>query len=182
MQLSLIQSAYYSSSVQSFVAESPQSVIGVLAQHHPHDLDVLQRNSWLAQIEILQRELLGLGSGWIAFEFAIPRMGKRADSIVLFGGIVFVLEFKVGADRVTASAIDQATDYALDLKNFHAGSHDLPIVPIVIATNAAAACSQVAWSADDVAQAVPSNGVGLGVLIKEIARHRSDCIEVDPAI
>jgi hypothetical protein len=39
----LIQLAYYSSSVQSFIAESPQSVIGVLAKHHPHDIDVLRR-------------------------------------------------------------------------------------------------------------------------------------------
>jgi hypothetical protein len=132
----LIQLAYYSSSVQSFIAESPQSVIGVLVKHRPHDLDVLQRNSWIAQIDLLQRELSELEGGWTAFEFAIPRMGKRVDNIVLFGGVVFALEFKVGADQVTASAIDQATDYALDLKNFHAGSHNLPIVPIVIATTA----------------------------------------------
>ena len=59
----------------TFITESPQSVIGVLAKHHPHDLDVLQRNSWIAQIDLLQRELSELEGGWIAFEFAIPRMG-----------------------------------------------------------------------------------------------------------
>ena len=79
----MIQLAYYSSSVQSFIAESPQSIIGVLAKHHPHDLDVLQRNSWITQIDLLQRELRALENGWIAFEFAISRMGKRADNVVL---------------------------------------------------------------------------------------------------
>jgi hypothetical protein len=63
-------------------------------------LDVLQRDSWIAQIDLLQRELSELEGGWIAFEFAIPRMGKRVDNIVLFGGVVFVLEFKVGADQL----------------------------------------------------------------------------------
>jgi hypothetical protein len=118
----------------------------------------------------------------IAFEFAIPRMGKRVDNIVLFGGVVFVLEFKVSADQVTASAIDQATDYSLDLKNFHAGSHNLPIVPIVIATTAVSGDSQIVSSADGVAQAVPSNGVALGTLIKKVARDRRTDIDIDPAI
>src|SRR6516165_10750788 len=99
-------------------------------------------------------------------------MGKRVDNIVLFGGVVFLLEFKVGADQVTAAAIDQVTDYALDLKNFHGGSHNLPIVPIVIATAAVLGGAQIVWSADGVAQAVPSNGVGLGALIRQVARDR----------
>jgi hypothetical protein len=166
----LIERAYYSSSIQLFLTESPESVLGILAKHHPHALDVLQRNSWIAQIALLQRELSQLEGGWIAFEFAIPRMGKRVDNIVLFGGVIFVLEFKVGDDHVTALAIDQATDYAVDLKNFHGGSHNLPIVPIVIATNAVSEGSQIVWSADGVAHAVPSNGAALGTLIKKIAK------------
>jgi hypothetical protein len=128
----------------------------------------------------LQRELLGLEGGWIAFEFAIPRMGRRVDNIVLFGGVIFVLEFKVGPDQVTPSAIDQVTDYALDLKNFHAGSHNHPIVPIVIAPAARAVCSQIFWSADVVAQAISSNGVALGALIKKVAQDRRDCVDINP--
>jgi hypothetical protein len=63
-------------------------------------------------------------------------MGKRADAIFLAGRIVFVLEYKVGASEYWRHAADQALDYALDLKNFHFGSHDRTIVPILIATNA----------------------------------------------
>lgn len=50
-------------------------------------------------------------------------MGKRADCVFLFSGIIFVLEFKVGSSRFDGYAIDQVTDYALDLKNFHEESY-----------------------------------------------------------
>jgi hypothetical protein len=60
-------------------------------------------------------------------------MSKRADNVVLFGGVIFVFEFKVGTEQFDNSAVDQVVDYALDLKNFHSGSHDRSIVPIVVA-------------------------------------------------
>ncbi|NOJ39078.1 hypothetical protein [Bradyrhizobium australiense] len=45
------------------------------------------------------------------------------DALVVLDGIIFHIEFKVGAEKYDASAVDQVMDYALDLKNFHAGSH-----------------------------------------------------------
>jgi hypothetical protein len=63
-------------------------------------------------------------------------MGKRADAVLIIGNIVFVIEFKVGASEYTSSAFDQVEDYALDLKNFHEGSHTVPIVPVLVSTNA----------------------------------------------
>ena len=50
--------------------------------------------------------------------------------------IVLVVEFKVGASTFSRAATIQLWDYALDLKNFHEGSHDKTIVPILIATEA----------------------------------------------
>jgi hypothetical protein len=100
-------------------------------------LDASQRNAWLTEISLLQ-QLGYLDEGWIAFEFAIPRMGRRADVVLIVAGIVFVLEFKVGSDQFDAAAIHQVVDYALDLKNFHAGSHDRRIAPIVIADHGGA--------------------------------------------
>jgi hypothetical protein len=61
-------------------------------------------------------------------------MGKRADVVLVTAGIVFVIEFKIGSYKFDAAAVDQVVDYSLDLKNFHAGSHDRRIVPIVVAT------------------------------------------------
>lgn len=83
----------------------------------------MQRNAWIAQIRFLKDWLSRFESGTLAFEYSIPRMGKRADCIFLFGGMIFVLEFKVGSSRFDGYAIDQVMDYALDLKNFHEESH-----------------------------------------------------------
>jgi hypothetical protein len=79
--------AFFSSSIKGLVDQTPETILGHLAKQNPFALDALQRNAWLVQISILQRELASLNSGWLAFEFAIPRMGKRADNIILFGGV-----------------------------------------------------------------------------------------------
>ncbi len=63
-------------------------------------------------------------------------MGRRVDAVVLTRGIVLALEFKVGAREFLAEDIDQAYDYAMDLKYFHEASHDLPVVPVLVATDA----------------------------------------------
>ena len=68
--------------------------------------------------------------------FIIPRVGKRADVILIIKNVIFILEYKAGSDNFDASAINQVTDYALDLKNFHEGSHNQIICPVLIATNA----------------------------------------------
>lgn len=77
--------------------------------------------------------------GWrgaILFEYSIPRTGRRIDVVLLVGGVVFAVEFKVGAATFDSASLDQVWDQALDLKNFHTASHDLPIVPILVATAA----------------------------------------------
>lgn len=166
-----MQQSYYSAPIGEFSGLEPQTILGHLAEHHAHDLDALQRNAWLGQIELLQAELRGLSQGWIAFEFSIPRMGKRVDAILVLSGIIFVVEFKVGTSQYESAAIDQAIDYALDLKNFHAGSHDRLIVPLVVATEAKAADLNLLWEADGVAQPVLTNGVGLLQLLNRIIEN-----------
>lgn len=122
-----------------FLHESADSIVGKLTQHAAHALSSitdLQLNAWKGQIQILQASLTKLPEAHIAFEYVIPRMGKRVDVIVLYAGRVFVLEFKVGEGNYPAAALEQALDYALDLKNFHAQSHEREIVPVLVATHA----------------------------------------------
>lgn len=161
MQTPSLQHAYYSAPVALFLRDSPQTILGYLAQHHPHDLDPAQRMAWLGEIDLLQRELAPLHDGWLALEFSIPRMGKRADAIFILKGVIFVIEFKIGAPDFDSSAIDQAIDYCLDLKNFHEGSHARPLVPIVVATKATSRPGQLVFWPDDVAKPILTNGVGL---------------------
>ncbi len=131
-----LRPAYYCASVQDFLRADSDAVYGSLGRYHSHNQELAQKSAWLEQIAILKKGLTGISEAWIAFEFAIPRMGKRADVVIILSGIIFVVEFKTRAEHFTGAAIEQVTDYALDLKNFHAGSHDRVIVPIVIATEA----------------------------------------------
>jgi len=161
MQTPRLQHAYYSASVEVFLRDSPQAILGHLAEHHPHDLDPAQRMAWLGEITLLQRELAPLHDGWLALEFAIPRMGRRADAIVILKGVIFVIEFKIGAIDFDQSAVDQAIDYCLDLKNFHEGSHTRPLVPIVVANKAISRPGQLVFWPDDVAKPILTNGANL---------------------
>jgi hypothetical protein len=126
--------AYYSSSISNFLKTSPNEIVGELTRAHAHNLEQAQLNAWLEQINILNRVLINR-SGQIYFEYAIPRMGKRIDVVLLIGPVIFVLEFKVGESHFTSSALDQVTDYCLDLKNFHESSYDAVIAPVLIATS-----------------------------------------------
>ena len=127
--------AYYSDSIANFLAEKSQSVLGEILAHSDFAVEQTQRDSWIHQIQQL-RLLLAELNGSIYFEYSIPRMGKRVDVVLVIGAAVFVIEYKVGEKLYSAHAVDQVTDYALDLKNFHETSHDLFVVPILIATGA----------------------------------------------
>ncbi len=147
-----MKDAYYSATIAEFLHQSRDEILGELTRAHHHALEHQQRNAWLAQIEILKAELSDIAGAHIFLEFSIPRMGKRADVVILHRGIVFVIEFKVGSSSFDNYAIDQVYDYALDLKNFHLGSHEIPIVPVLVATEAQGSeQTDAKWAADGVA-------------------------------
>jgi hypothetical protein len=132
--------AWYSGSIAEFVHAEREAVVGPLAINSDFTVLPAQRDAWLFQIRLLQDHLGGL-TGSILMEFSIPRMGRRIDTVLLIGPIVFVFEFKVGETLFDRAAIDQVWDYALDLKNFHEASHTAQIIPILIATGARASQS-----------------------------------------
>lgn len=127
--------AWYGAPITEFLETQPAAIIGRLASNNEFALLPTQKDAWLAQIELLKTALLGL-KGALFLEFNIPRMGRRIDTVLLIGPVVFVIEFKVGDRVFDRAAVDQVWDYALDLKNFHEASHTIPIVPILVATGA----------------------------------------------
>lgn len=127
--------ACYSGAIEHFLKSDPAQIIGTLTTHSEFEILPTQVAAWNDQIAILQQGLQGF-SGHIFFEYSIPRMGARIDVVLLIGPCLFVLEFKVGETEYLAHDIDQVWDYALDLKNFHETSHNVHIVPILIATQA----------------------------------------------
>jgi len=161
--------AYYSNSIQKFLNDDEHKILGELAQNHQFALEDLQKNAWIGQVKILKKNLHSLanGHGHVFFEYAIPRMGKRVDVIILLNGIVFVLEFKVGEVSFTKHAFDQVLDYSLDLKNFHEQSHDRPIVPILVATKANINDGDVSFTAfdDNIFPPVKANENNIGEIV-----------------
>jgi Uncharacterized conserved protein (DUF2075) len=129
----------YAVAVEAFAGEDSHAVLGQLTEHSDFPVEDAQKLAWLRQVDLLKHLLAGFnGRGALYLEYAIPRLGKRIDAVLILDHVVFVLEFKVGEDRYSAAAMDQVWDYALDLKHFHEPSHQLAIAPILIATEAPA--------------------------------------------
>jgi len=127
--------SYYQASIAEFLATPNDNVLAELFRGAAISITEEQRDAWQAEFPVLREALSGL-DGMVHMEFVIPRMGRRVDAVVFIGGVVIVLEFKMGATEYFAGDIDQVYDYGLDLKNFHEGSHRLSVVPILVATHA----------------------------------------------
>jgi hypothetical protein len=126
---------FYKDSIKRFLEKSTEEIIGTITLTNQFDSTLSQNRSWEQQIPIL-KEALRYFEGTIFFEFSIPRMGKRVDTILIIKNVVFVIEFKVGESKFLHSNIEQVWDYALDLKNFHEPSHNTILAPILVATEA----------------------------------------------
>lgn len=138
---------YYSDSIAAFLDAQPAEILGKLVEANTFTLESPQRDAWLEEIHILQAILPPhRGHGYIYFEYAVPRLGKRIDVVAVIGPVIFVLEFKVGEREFAPYAIDQVWDYALDLKNFHESSHRCPIAPVLIATEATPSLACVSFT------------------------------------
>ena len=125
---------YYSDTISRFLTKNTEEIIGKLTLASQHDINDDTSNSWVEEIETLRKVLTPYKErGSVYFEYNIPRMGRRADVILVIDDIIFILEFKTGDSRFTHDAITQVWDYALDLKNFQEGSLNRIIVPILVA-------------------------------------------------
>jgi hypothetical protein len=170
--------AYYSSDIKDFLQESNNSILGELtANHSNRSLEELQVNAWRKQIAILKDQLVGL-NGRIYFEFAIPRMGKRVDNIIIIKNTVFIIEFKVGGDSYDKHAIEQVIDYTIDLKNFHEGSHNIRLVPILIATNATNVSEKNSQVLDHIT-AAKTNQFSLAETLKNYIIKNKESIDIE---
>ncbi len=176
-----MERSYYSDSIESFLITPTDQVLGVLASNNEFSLEPTQRYAWQTQIAIL-KQLLFVYEGSIYFEYAIPRMGRRIDAVLLIGPAIFVLEFKVGEREFKPHAIDQVWDYALDLKNFHETSHKQFIAPILVATEAQSCLPIVSLThqSDLLLSPITTNASVLGNVIESVLSFvEGDCIDRD---
>lgn len=171
---------FYQNSISVFLATSNDTILGELARNNPFDLVDLQRNAWLYEIAFLKDILRTKNAGQIIFEYSIPRLGKRIDVVLLLDGIVFVLEFKVGATDYLRQDLEQVWDYALDLKNFHEASRNLAIIPILVATeaNATSITQQISQNDDQVFEPILSNAETLAGILAQITDNYAQNLDL----
>ena len=127
---------FYYSDIQTFLDESLEQIFGKLSKNDEYDTAATQKYAWEQEIVVMKGVLKDYRNepGWIIFEYTIPRIGKRIDVVLLLRERVFTIEFKAGEEEIKHADVDQVLDYALDLKNFHQGSADRMIVPILVPT------------------------------------------------
>ena len=172
---------YYKDSICSFLTKSVDQVIGEITISNQFDSNLNQNHSWVAEINCLQKALQGL-EGTIFFEFSIPRMGKRVDTLIIIEGVIFVVEFKVGEHKYNQSSVEQVWDYALDLKNFHEPSHQALLVPILVATEAKNIFSEIVTTShnDNLILPIKTNGESLKIIIHAVLDFYDEIQTVDP--
>jgi hypothetical protein len=167
----MVKRYFHGDTIEGFLAMPEAQIIGILTTAHTSlhaSLQGLQTDAWHEEIVLLKSILSPyIGHGHIYFEYTIPRMGRRIDVVLLLDGVVLLLEFKAFNEQYTKADIEQVWDYALDLKNFHEQSHNRPIVPILVATEAIDATSEFKPFDDKVFYPILTNREQLSSTIAE---------------
>ena len=174
----------YNSSFEEFAIADENSIFGELCENYHGDALTTTREAWKSEISIMKDVISNFigKDGRIIFEYDIPRLGKRVDVVLLFEGIVFCLEFKVGETKILEGDIDQVLDYALDLKNFHKFSEDRIIAPILIATNYRNSSTDIKMSVydDKIINPLVTGKTGIPTLINEVLKRFPNESPVNP--
>lgn len=166
--------SYYSATIAEFLQQSDSEILGII---HSNDISaettIQQSNTWESEVQILKNQLRSFSDGRIIFEYTIPRMGKRVDTVVLYKNIVFLLEFKVGDKEYRQSTYDQVYDYALDLRNSQKESHNKLLVPIMVSTRAAT-ITNVIRERDRVIEPLRCNAGNIADVISMVASRYNE--------
>ena len=166
--------AYYSNSIKEFLKQDELTIFGEIVSNDQFSAQDLQKNTWKREIEILKRELSYFESGHILFEYTIPRIGNRVDNVFIYKGIIFLLEFKVGEKTYPNYAIEQVTDYALDLNSFHKESHNKLLVPILVSTEATEESQEIKEIRKNILETYCCNELNIHKYIQEIVENYNE--------
>ena len=174
----------YNDSFSSFLSATSDSVLGILVDGYHGTVQTTQIEAWKREITIMKSVLstLNIEDGQIIFEYDIPRLGKRIDVVLLYKGIVFCVEFKVGESQILEADVDQVLDYALDLKNFHKYSEHKVIVPFLVATEYRSSSADILMSVydDQVVNPLVTGLSGVNSLINKVLTRFPNETPVDP--
>lgn len=127
--------AWWSGKLSSFRQQSDESIVERLNLRSAESYFTSRADqlpAWRNALLTLRLAIADKPDHWqLLLEYPLIRLGRRLDAVLVTEGVIFVMEFKTNEFNRTGRT--QAEDYALDLRDFHAGSRHHPIVPILIA-------------------------------------------------
>lgn len=100
---------------------------------------VIAWQSTLPSLQLQMGKLINLRpdlrSAGLFIEYEIPRRSKRIDAVLVNAECAHVIEFKTSVQQLDRASLWQVEDYALDLRDFHAGSRDKQISASLVSTS-----------------------------------------------
>jgi hypothetical protein len=168
--------AFYGARVEEFVAQAPETVVGLLTTRAALEFRGGEREqvrAWQGQVQLLRTALAGVpgSEAWgLVLEYSLRRLGLRPDTILLAPGVIIVLEFKMSAEEYRPSDSRQVENYALCIRDFHASSRGFCIIPIICAENAPDISLSPPTVIDGVTGVLITNGRGLSGALRAATR------------
>jgi hypothetical protein len=178
--------AYARYPLGEFLVANPTEVIGSLETRHSHDgfssQYTKQTIAWEVFLPLFQAELRSLvaaypeAASWgILLEYPLYRLRKRIDAVILTADKIIVLEAKVGETTFRPEDERQVVDYALDLRDFHAGSRGHPLIPVLWCTNAPLAPEDTRAQPDIVANVQRAGADQLRTVLQRFVSSTGQC-------
>jgi hypothetical protein len=167
--------AWFTCTGAELLGREPADILGRLAAAQAAQglsASAEQLGAWEAALaRLCEAVAANDGGGWtIALEYELIRLGKRIDAMVLTDRAIIVAEFKTR--DASPAALAEAEDYALDLRDFHAGCRDHPIVPVLVTEEASAALpAQPPLIWHGVVPPLAIGGGSLAALLGWVQRH-----------
>lgn len=170
-QANYLERAFYHGKIDEFLKTDTNKILGLMGQCSGFDDLKTQRSSWYRQIDLLKKQLVDFPEGYIVFEYTIPRLGSRMDVVCIIEGVIFILEFKVGAKDFLKTDRQQVQDYCLDLQNFHQESTDRVIIPMLVSTAADSRKFSFSLMKNRIIDVIESNGENIGYIIEVVLKN-----------
>jgi hypothetical protein len=167
--------AFYGAHVKDFMMDRPEAVVGLLTTRAALEYrgnQPEQARAWQEEVNLLHRAFREFPESetWsLLLEYPLRRLGRRLDAVILAPGVIIVLEFKIGAESHAQRYINQAEDYALCIRDFHACARGYLIVPIICAEHAEPRMAPLTTNTDAVGSAVLANASDLHQALKVAA-------------
>jgi hypothetical protein len=176
--------AWWSAPLGEFFQQNDTEIVERLAirlvEAHP-GTRATQLLAWWETVALLRSALAGLPDNWqLLLEYPLLRLGKRLDAVLVSDRAIFAIEFKAKSEKFDNTARMQVEDYALDLQDFHAGSINHPIIPILVASAAKPKLQQWPLALSGVFPVLEASSQSLSALISDVANfmpHRGVDIE-----